>query len=233
MAKKRQPVKTAHKQKRRKPTKRVAPKLPEPSAELTHKQRRFVEEYVVDFNGTRAAKAAGYSARSASETSYDLLRNPRIDQAIKDALLAMREATLATRDRIIAELLKMGFSNALDYIRILPDGEPAVDFSALTRDQAAAITEVTVEDYTDGRGEDAREVKRVRYKVADKGSALMNAAKLMGHVTDKVEQDIKVRTTKAEHEERVRRLSDEELAVLRQGQEILARLQAERTAAAS
>ena len=34
---------------------------------LTNKQRRFCEEYVIDWNGTRAAIAAGYSEKSARE----------------------------------------------------------------------------------------------------------------------------------------------------------------------
>ena len=47
-----------------------------------------------------------------------------------------------------------------------------IDLSTATRDQLAALTEITVEDYTDGRAEDAREVKRVRIKMADKRAAL-------------------------------------------------------------
>jgi phage terminase small subunit len=34
---------------------------------LTPKQRRFVDEYLVDLNATRAAIRAGYSPRSANE----------------------------------------------------------------------------------------------------------------------------------------------------------------------
>ncbi len=34
-------------------------------AELNHKRRRFVDEYLVDLNATQAAIRAGYSPRSA------------------------------------------------------------------------------------------------------------------------------------------------------------------------
>jgi hypothetical protein len=47
-----------------------------------------------------------------------------------------------------------------------------LDFSSLTRNQAAALVEVTVEHFMDGRGEDAREVRRIRLKLANKIDAL-------------------------------------------------------------
>lgn len=43
---------------------------------LTAKQQRFVDEYLVDGNGTRAAVAAGYGRAGASVAAHRLLRNP-------------------------------------------------------------------------------------------------------------------------------------------------------------
>ena len=55
-----------------------------------------------------------------------------------------------------------------------------VDLSTLTRDQAAAIQEVTVEDYKDGRGENARDVRRVKVKLSDKRAALVDMGRHLG-----------------------------------------------------
>src|SRR5262249_54524477 len=49
----------------------------------------------------------------------------------------------------------------------------AVDFSKLTRDQAAALQEATVEDFKDGRGEDAHDVRKIPFKLADERAALV------------------------------------------------------------
>ena len=78
----------------------------------------------------------------------------------------------------------------LDYMRVGSSGDPVLDFSNLTREQAAALTEVMVDDYLDGRGEEAREVRKVKFKLADKRAALMDIAKLFGWITERRENNI-------------------------------------------
>ena len=88
------------------------------------------------------------------------------------------------------ELGRIGFANMLDYMRVGPSGDPVLDFTGLTREQAAALTEVTVDDYIDGRGETAREVRKVKFKLGDKRAALMDIAKLFGWIIEKRENKI-------------------------------------------
>ena len=76
------------------------------------------------------------------------------------------------------------FGSMADYIGFTSDGEPCVDLSDCTAEQLAALAEVTVEDFTDRRGEDARQVRRIRIKPYDRNRALMDLAKLMGYVTE-------------------------------------------------
>ena len=75
----------------------------------------------------------------------------------------------------------------LDYMKIGPDGDPVLNFAKLTRNQAAALVEVTVEDFLDGRSEDAREVRKVKFKLADKRGALDLLGKHLGLFRDRVE----------------------------------------------
>lgn len=155
--------------------------------DLTPKQRRFVEEYLIDLNATQAAIRAGYSAKTAAVIGAENLRKPNIASAIEARQSALAEKHGVTVERIVMELAKLGFSNMADYMRCMPGGDPYLDFSALTRDQAAALVEVTVEDYTEGRGEDARDVKRVKFKLADKRAALVDLGRHLGMFKDKVE----------------------------------------------
>jgi len=89
--------------------------------------------------------------------------------------------------------MKLGFSNMLDYVKINPsDGLPYCDFSAITRDQAAAIQEVNIEVATvyeyNAKGErTAVPVRRVRFKLADKRAALIEMGKHLGMFRDQAE----------------------------------------------
>jgi len=65
---------------------------------LTAKQKRFVEEYTVDFNAKQAAIRAGYSADTAAEMGYENLMKPHIkdqvDKRIKVLTMSADEALI-------------------------------------------------------------------------------------------------------------------------------------------
>ena len=84
-----------------------------------------------------------------------------------------------TKERILAELARIGFANMLDYVQPTAAGDVVVNVSALSRDQAAAIQEVIV-DYQTGGDDDKTDVKRVRLKLADKRAALVDLGKHLG-----------------------------------------------------
>lgn len=46
---------------------------------LTYKQRRFCEEYIVDFNGSAAAIRAGYSTKYPDRIAFQLLNNKGVE----------------------------------------------------------------------------------------------------------------------------------------------------------
>ena len=69
------------------------------------RRTRFVAEYLIDHNGTRAAVAAGYSARSAKQLASQLLKDVRVK-----ALVAEEEKKLLARSDLSAQ-------NVLETIR--------------------------------------------------------------------------------------------------------------------
>ena len=66
---------------------------------LTEKQERFAQAYVLHRNATEAAKTAGYSARSAYNQGYRMLKNGEIAERITDL-----ESELVTNIDVIDEI---------------------------------------------------------------------------------------------------------------------------------
>lgn len=154
---------------------------------LSDKQRDFVDQYLIDLNATQAAIRAGYSAKTAGSQGFDLLKRPEIQDYLAERRADLQKRTDITQERVLQELAKLGFANMADYMKPGANGDPFLDFSALTRDQAAALQEVTVEDFVDGRGEDARDVRRVKFKLADKRAALVDIGRHLGMFSDKLQ----------------------------------------------
>jgi hypothetical protein len=53
---------------------------------LSGRERRFVDEYLVDLNASKAAVRAGYSPKFATHKSHLLLRRPAVKAAIDEGL---------------------------------------------------------------------------------------------------------------------------------------------------
>lgn len=142
-------------------------------SELTPKQLRFVQEYLIDLNATQAAIRAGYSAKTADVQGHQLLRKTSVAAELKRRQTKLADKYEVTADRVIRELALIGFANMLDYVRVSGDGLARVDLSAVDRDQAAAIHEIKVETVI-GSGDEPKTVEKVTFKLADKRAALVD-----------------------------------------------------------
>lgn len=72
---------------------------------LTEKQKRFVEEYLIDLNATQAAIRAGYSENSAMEQGYQLLQKTSVQHAIQQAQSKRAKRTEISQDDVIKGLM--------------------------------------------------------------------------------------------------------------------------------
>lgn len=155
---------------------------------MTPKQARFVAEYLVDLNATQAAIRAGYSAKTAGQTGFDLLKKPEIAEAIAAAQQERAQRTHITADRVLRELARVAFS---DLRRLYRDDGSMLLPHEWDDDTAAAMAGVeTVEQHTVEI--EGGEIKRAptftkKVKVFDKGAALTLAMRHMGMLKDKTE----------------------------------------------
>ncbi|CAH1661814.1 Phage terminase small subunit [Hyphomicrobiales bacterium] len=149
------------------------------------KGKSLIEAHgIAGFRPNRGNAAVLKQKQCISDRVDELLRQH--ESKDREALERATERLSITKERVLAELAKIGFANMLDYMRVGPDGDPVLDFSALSSDHAAALVEVTVEDFKDGRGEDARDVRRVKFKLADKRAALVDLGKHLGLFRERV-----------------------------------------------
>lgn len=77
---------------------------------ISPKQRIFVEEYLLDKNGARAARAAGYSHKTAREAACELLAKPHIRELVNEGLKAQAESAEISAERLIRRISDFAFN---------------------------------------------------------------------------------------------------------------------------
>ncbi len=142
---------------------------------MTKKQKRFVEEYLIDLNATQAAIRAGYSPATAKEIGCENLTKPNISEAISKAMAERSRRTGINQDRVLQELARIGFAKITDVV----DPETAEIRTDASDDDLACIQSIKIKPNEFGT---EREVK-----LYDKKAALVDLGKHLGLFKDKVE----------------------------------------------
>lgn len=146
-------------------------------SKLTTKQRRFVDEYLVDHNATQAAIRAGYSAKTASETAYENIRKPQIEIAIQEALQKQQARTEITADWTLKEIYRLA---SFDPRKMYDENGNLKKIADMDDDTAACIGGIDVQESPLG------EVTK-KFKIWDKNTALGNLAKHFKLLVDRLE----------------------------------------------
>lgn len=76
-------------------------------SQLSPKRQRFVDEYVVDFNGTQAAIRAGYAPKAAQEQAARLLSNAIVKEAVEERRKSIRKRSVDYRQYLIKKSRKI------------------------------------------------------------------------------------------------------------------------------
>lgn len=157
-----------------------------PTKQLSQTHFMTVEYYIRGMTKQQAMIKAGFSESYAAQKAYKVFGREDVQRAIEQRRYAMKSRQNGIVDRIQDELAKIAFFNIGQVISVTNDGEFIYDFSTATMDEFAAIGECTVEYYTEGKGEDAKEVKRIKVRPYDKKAALDSLARINGMFNDKL-----------------------------------------------
>lgn len=148
---------------------------------LTPRQKEFCQNYIYDWNATRAYMAAfktdNYNV--AGVESHRLLKNPKIQPYIEHLHKELEKIANISRLRVLKEYAKIAFSSMAD---LHDTWITRYEFDKLTPEQKASIQEISTKTrklYSDG--EEIREEEYVKLKLYDKQKALESIAKMLGY----------------------------------------------------
>lgn len=147
-------------------------------SKLTARERKFVNEYLVDLNATQAAIRAGYSKKSARSIGSESLTKPDIQEYLQKRQAELQKKTSVTPERIIEELSHIAFDDIRNYLSFYPDadGQIKVDIKDSRKIDTRSIAEVSV-------GRDGQ----FKFKLYCKDNALAQLGKHLG-MWDKKDQ---------------------------------------------
>ena len=83
---------------------------------LTPKQQCFVDEYLIDLNGTQAALRAGYSEKTAGRQACELLEKTHIAEAIAEAKAKRSIKTSIDATYVLNRLVEIDQMDVLDIL---------------------------------------------------------------------------------------------------------------------
>jgi len=87
---------------------------------LTDRQRRFVQEYLIDFNASQSALRAGYTEKNHAIMGARQLQNPFVKEEIEKRMADIKQRNDLKQDEVVAEFKKIAFANITDFINIIP-----------------------------------------------------------------------------------------------------------------
>ena len=138
--------------------------LEELEKKLTAKERAFCHEYIIDWNGARAARVAGYSETSIYSISSENLTKPYIQQYIDFIKDNIPSEAGISKLKFIKDLNSIASSNLPQIVaKIETEG-----IRSLTEDEQKVISEY--EETRNG----------IKIKVYDKRGAIQDILKAMG-----------------------------------------------------
>lgn len=155
---------------------------------MTEAQKRFCDEYVIDFNGTRAYKAAYPNCKkdeTAKAAASRLLTNVNVTQYIQEQKEELKEKINVTKEQVINQIARIAFG---DIRKLYNENGGLKNIQDLDDDAAAIVAGIETTEEFDGYGQDREQIGYTKkVKIANKDRALEMLGKYFGIFTEKIE----------------------------------------------
>ncbi len=150
------------------------------NSNLSVKEERFAQEYLVDLNGMKAAIRAGYSVKTASSQASRLLTRVKVQECIQGLMAERSKRCEVTADKVLKEFAKIAF---IDIRKFYHENGILKLPNELDEDAAAAIAEISINEiwgYDITLEANVKQGEAKKVKTHDKLRALENIAKHLG-----------------------------------------------------
>ncbi|MEK5787683.1 terminase small subunit [Acinetobacter johnsonii] len=154
-------------------------------ANLTPKQQRFVEEYLIDLNATQAAIRAGYSEKTAKVIAAQNLSKLNVQEAIEEAQSKRAEQTQIDAAYVLRRLVEIDQMDVLDIMDDQMKIRPVNEWPKVWRQYV-----VNLENLELGDGEGC--FKKIKWPDKVKNLELLGRHVSVGAFKDKVEHSGKL-----------------------------------------
>lgn len=152
---------------------------------MNDRQKQFCREYLVDQNVTKAAKRAGYSAKTAYSQGHELLKKPEIQAEIQRGMDARARRVEVKADDVLRELLRLAM---VDLSKAYDEQGNLLHPKDMPEDVRKAIAGIEVYYDYEGRGEDRVRIGETRkVKFWDKPRVLEMLGRHLKLFTDKID----------------------------------------------
>lgn len=149
-------------------------------ANLTPKQQRFVEEYLIDLNATQSAIRAGYSEKTAAVIGAENLIKPNIAKAIEEAQSKRTEQTQIDSAYVLKRLVEIDQMDVLDIMDDDGNVKPLRGWPKIWRQYISNIETISMDD---GEGW----LKKIKWPDKVKNLELLGKHVSVGAFKDKIE----------------------------------------------
>lgn len=137
------------------------------SAKTLKRYKLFVAEWIIDFNGTRAAIAAGFSRKTAYSIGHELLKKPEVLSLIDNAIRERNERLKVDADWVLKRLIDETTADLADLFNDDGTIRAINEWPEVWRQGLVAGVDV-FEEYA-GRGENRERIgQTVKIKLSDR-----------------------------------------------------------------
>lgn len=153
---------------------------------LSAKKIKCIDGYLSGKSKVQAMLDAGYSPSTSQSKHSTIFGDPKVIAEIERRQKIASTRSGVSLEWIVDRLKSIADANLGDLIDIAPDGSIRMDYEKLTPDLRRALSGVNIDEYTEGRGPDKKQVKRIKINLADKLRALELLMRHLGLSKEKI-----------------------------------------------